>query len=140
MTPRQTYGMAGTVTWVLFALAGAAMPLSDIAHLSRRHDAAASLEAAAAACMTVGILAACFWFDAMRRLKAGEPISVPNHYRAIGLVLFGFMTAVTFTNGFSPAAKPVLEFLQHCTPLVMSYLIWSVWKRNDVAPARKARG
>jgi drug/metabolite transporter (DMT)-like permease len=133
MTPRQIYSTAGTATWVLFALAGIGMPLSDITRFVRRFDDAATLEAAAAACMTVGIVATCFWFAAMRRMKAGEPILVPNYYRATALAMFGFMAAVTFTNGFSPSAKPILEFLQHCTPLVMSYLIWSMWKQNGAA-------
>jgi hypothetical protein len=75
MTTRQVYSSSGTVACLLLAVAGVAMPLSDLARLTRRYDAAASLEAAAAACIVVAILGVCFWFGALRQLKAGAPIT-----------------------------------------------------------------
>jgi hypothetical protein len=67
-------------------------------------------------------------------MKAGEPILLRAHHRTVAFVLFGFIIAVTISNGLSPATKQFMDFLQHCSPLVMSYLIWSTWKENDVAP------
>ncbi len=109
------------------------MPLSDLVRLTHYQNAAWWLEAVSGASMVVGILATCLWSHTLRRLKAGEPLSVPDHYGTVAFVLFGFMITVSIANGVSPAAKQLLGFLQHCSPLVMSYLIWSMWKENDVA-------
>ena len=133
MTPRQVYSVSGTVACLLLVVAGVAMPLSDLARLTNRYDAAASLEAAAAACMVVAILAVCFWFRALRQLKAGAPISIPSYSLAVVVVLMCFGLAVSLASGFSPGLKLALEFVEHCSLLVLSYLVWSMWKQNDAA-------
>lgn len=109
------------------------MPLSDFALVTQHYDAARQLEAAGAACMVVGILAVCFWFYALRRLKSGDPLSVPYHSRIIALVLVCFGLAVSVASAVFPSTKLVVEFALHCSPLVMCYLVWSMWKANSPA-------
>ena len=133
MMPRELYALGGTVACATFTLAGLAMPLSDFALFTQHDDAARQLEAAGAACMVVGILAVCFWFYALRRLKSGDPPSVPHHSRIIGLVLVCFGLAVSIATTVFPSTKLVLEFGLHCSPLVMCYVVWSMWKANSAA-------
>ena len=130
MSPRELYTSAGTVACATFALAGLAMPLSDLVRLTQYGDAAGQLEAAGAACMVVGILAVCFWFCALRRLKSGDPLLVPDHYRIVVVVLVCFGLAVSTATAVFPSTKLTLELVLHCSPLVMCYLIWSMWKAN----------
>jgi uncharacterized membrane protein AbrB (regulator of aidB expression) len=84
--------------------------------------------------MVVGILAVCFWSHAWRRSTAGEKISVPDRYRLIAFALVGIGLAFTVAKGAFPSTKEFLDFVLHCLPLVMSYLVWSMWKENEVAP------
>jgi hypothetical protein len=133
MTARELYALAGTVACGTLALAGLTMPLSDFALLGQRYDAARQLEAVGAACMVVGILAVCLWFYALRRLKSGAPLSIRTHHTTVGiaLVFFGLTTSVA-TAAF-PSTKLALQFALHYSPLVMSYLVWSMWKANGTA-------
>ena len=134
MTPRQVYAASAIVGCATFAFAGLAMPFSDFARIAQRNNAAWWLESVGGACMVAGIFAVCFWFDTLRRLKAGEAISVPDHYRLIAFGLIGISLALTVSKDVFPTTKQFLDFAVHCFPLVMSYLFWSMWKENDVAP------
>ena len=133
MTARELYALGGRVACATFALAGLAMPLSDFALLSQRSDAARQLEAAGAACMVVGILAVCFWFYVLRHLKSGEPLSMPHHSRIIGRVLVCFGLAVSIVTAVLPSTRPALQFALHCSPLVICYLVSSMWRANPFA-------
>jgi hypothetical protein len=44
-----------------------------------------------------------------------------------------FGLAASLASGFSPGLKLALEFVEHCSLLVLSYLFWSMWKKNDAA-------
>ena len=134
MTPRQVYAASAIVGCATFAFAGLAMPFSDFARIAQRNNAAWWLESVGGACMVVGILAVCFWFHTVRRLKASKAISVPDHYRLIAFGLIGIGLAFTVSKDVFPSTKQFLEFAVHWFPLVMSYLFWSVCKENDVAP------
>jgi len=61
MTTRESYTSAGTIAWVMFALAGLTMLGSDIFRILLRYDAGGLVEAASAACLVVGILNMCLW-------------------------------------------------------------------------------
>src|SRR5437660_1445866 len=98
MTPRQVYAASAAVGCATFAFAGLAMPFSDFARIAQRNNAAWWLGSVGGACMVVGILAVCFWFHTVRRLKAGEVISVPDHYRLIVYGMLGIAVAFSFSN------------------------------------------
>jgi hypothetical protein len=134
MTARDLYALAGTAACATLAVAGLAMPLSDFALFTQRYDAAWQLEAAAAACMVVGILAVCLWFYALRRLKPGAPLSIRNHHTTVGITLVFFGLAASLAGAVFPSTKQFLEFALHCSPLVMAYLVWSMWKANSASP------
>ena len=133
MTPRQLYAASGTVGCATFAFAGLAMPFSDFARIAHQDNAAWWLDSVGGACMVVGILAVCLWFHTVRRLKAGEAISVADHYRFIVYGMLGISVAFAFSNDVFPSTKQFSDFAVHCFPLVLSYLFWSVCKENDVA-------
>ena len=133
MPPRQLYAASATVGCATFAFAGLAMPFSDFARIAHQDNAAWWLDSVGGACMVVGILAVCFWFHTVRRLKAGEAISVPDHYRLVVYGMLGISVAFTVSNDVFPSTKQFSDFAVHCFPLVMAYLFWSIWRENDVA-------
>ncbi len=133
MTPRQVYAASAIVGSATYAFAGVAMAFSDLAQIAQRNNAAWWLGSVGGASMVIGILAVCFWFHTVRRLKAGEAISVPDHYRFIVYGMLGISVAFAFSNDVFPSTKQFSDFAVHCFPLVLSYLFWSVCKENDVA-------
>ena len=135
MTTREIYTSAATIACATFALAGVTFLASDIFRLLLRYDAAGLLEAASGACLVVGILAMCLWFSAVRRSKSGGPLSMPNHYRTIAFTLFFFGIVLSFFTDVFPSIKLFHQVVLHCSPLVGSYLIWSMWKANDTPQA-----
>ena len=82
--------------------------------------------------MVIGILAVCFWFHAWRRMTTGKAISVPDHYRLIAFGLVGLGLALAVAKYAFPSTKEFLDFVLHCLPLVMSYLVWSMWREHDI--------
>jgi len=135
MTTREIYTSAGTIACAMYALAGVAILASDIIRLLLRYDATGLAEPASAACMVVGVLAVCVWVSAARRLKSGEPLSVPKHYRTIAYTLFYFVVVVSLFTDVLPSIKSFHQFVLHCSPLVGSYIIWSIYKVNDAPQA-----
>jgi hypothetical protein len=50
---------------------------------------------------------------------------------ALALVFFGL--AASIATAVFPSAKLFLEFALHASPLVMCYLVWSIWGANGSA-------
>ena len=128
MTPRQAYAASATLVCATFALAGLTGPLSKLVHYE---NAAWWLEVVSGTSMVIGILAACYWYHVGRRLKGGALPTVSDRDRTSAFGLFAIMVAVPFVTSVYP--MPSLGFVQLCSPLAMSYLIWSVWKTNDAS-------
>jgi hypothetical protein len=59
----------------------------------------------------------------------------PNHYRTIAFTLFFFGIVVSFFTDVLPSIKSFHQFVMHCSPLVASYLIGSMWRANDTPRA-----
>jgi hypothetical protein len=81
--------------------------------------------------MVIGILAACYCYHVGRRLKGGALPTVSARDRTSAFGLFAIMVAIPLTTSVHP--MPSLGFVQLCSPLAMSFLIWSVWRTNDAS-------
>jgi hypothetical protein len=128
MTPRKAYAAWAALVCATFALSGLAGPLSK---LVRYENAAWWLEVVSGTSMVIGILAACYWYHVGRRLKGGALPTVSARDRTSAFGLFAIMVAIPFVTSVYPI--PSLGFVQLCSPLAMSYLIWSAWKTNDAS-------
>ena len=128
MTTRQAYAASATLVCASFALAGLTGPLSNIV---RYKNAAWWLEVVSGTSMVIGILTLCYWYHVGRCLKGDALPTVSGRDRTSVLGLFVIMAAIPFATSVYP--MPSLGFVQLCSPLAMSYLIWSVWKTNDAS-------
>jgi hypothetical protein len=129
MTPREIYPASAILVCATFALAGLTGPLSKLVHYK---NAAWWLEVVSGTSMVIGILTLCYWYHVGRRLKGGAFPTVSARDRTSAFGLFAIVVAIPFFTSVYP--MPSLGFVQHCSPLAMSYLIWSVWKTNDALP------
>ena len=126
MTGRQSYATSATLAAANFALAGLTGPLSRLVE-----KAAWWLEVVSGTSMVIGILAVCYWYHVGSRLKGGALPAVSARDRTSAFGLFAIIMAIPFITSVYP--MPSLGFVQLCSPLAMSYLIWSVWKTNDAS-------
>jgi hypothetical protein len=128
MTTRDIFTSARISACATFALAG--VLASDIFRLLLRYDAGELVEGAAVACAVVGFLATFLWMLALQK-SGGPPLSMPKHKT------INWLFPVVWVASFfvPPSIRSFHQFVMHCTPLVTSYLIWSMWKANDTPQA-----